>query len=248
MTGSNDSRTRQSAGRLGVGSGASSSTAAAKSSPSLQRAPKRQKLDHLEMTKTNTNVSKYFNRTPGHRTLRSRPQAGLFTSASSHRSDPIVIDEDDMLNVVDASPSRRAGSKTSSPGLMDLISSEGVSYAFDHNKPSPIYQLSSSFEETRNSPKDGESTARLCIQHSTTGAQESAPRLEEAKTPLTPPLSRDGSTARAEASSKPGHVLAMVTKYNGGTIPHLHLRPVGRKNSMKPRSVGPRCPVWCPQN
>jgi hypothetical protein len=249
MTGSNDSRSRQPAGRLAVSSGASSSAAADKRSPSSQRAPKRQKLDHLEATKTNTNVSKYFLMTPGRRTLRSRPQVGPSTPASSHRSDPIVIDEDDAPDVVDPSHSRHTGSKASSPDPMDLISPEDVvSYAFDQNKPSPIRQLSLSFEETRMSPKDGESTARLRKQHNTPGAKESASRLEEAKIPLAPPLSRGGSIARAEASSKPGYVRTMVTKYNGSTVPHRNLQPKSRKNGMKPRAVSPRCPVWCPHN
>jgi hypothetical protein len=253
VTGGNGGRNRQ-VGRLGLGGGGgASSSTAAPSSSLLQRAPKRQKLDHLETTNSS---SKYFHGTAGYRTLRPRPQAGPSTSTSSHRSDPIIIDEDDALDMDDVSPSKRIGSKVSSPDPMDLISSEDVSsYAFDQNKPSPIRQLSSSFEETRRSPKDGESTARLRSLHNATEEQESASRLdregdslEQAKPPLTLTLSRGKSTARAEVSPKPGIVRTLVTKYEGGAVPHLNLRPTPSRKSamkMKPRPVRPCCLVWC---
>ena len=246
FTGGNGSRNRQ-VGRPGpsLGGSASSSTAAAAAKPSpSQRAPKRQKLDHLERT----NSSKYFNKTVINRTLRPRPQAGPSASASSYRSDPIVIDEDDTSDVLDDTPpSMRIGSNASSPDPMDLINSDGVSYAFDQNKPSPICQLSSSLEEKRNSPKDGESTARLRSLHNAASSRESSSPLDKdgdglkrAKAPLTPPLSRgERPTARAEASSKPGKVRAIVSKFDrGGPGPLLNLQTMpNRKNGMKPKQV-----------
>jgi hypothetical protein len=230
-------RNRQ-VGRPGsnLGGSASSSTAAVPS-PS-QRAPKRQKLDHLEKT----NSSKYFHPTPINRTLRPRPQMGPFASASSHRSDPIVIDEDDISDVLDdAPPSKRIGSKASSPDPMDLISSDGVSYAFDQNKPSPICQLSSSLEEKCNSPKDGESTARLRSLHNAPSPRESRSPLdkdgdgvERAKAPLVLSLSRgERPTARAEALCKPGRVQAIASQFDRGVV-NLQKMP-NRKNGMKPK-------------
>ncbi|KAI0250772.1 hypothetical protein BJV78DRAFT_535499 [Lactifluus subvellereus] len=243
MTGGSGSRTRQ-VERLS-GRGASSSRAA--KPPSPQRVSKRQKLDHLEAPSS----SKYFPPTAGQRTLRPRPQVGPSTSTSSHRSDPIIIDEDDVM---DDTPSKRTESKTSSPDPMDLITPEEVSYAFDQSKPSPICQFSSSFEETRKSPKDGESTARLRSQHNATVAQESTSRLDsdgggsvpKKASPPSPlrPRSRGKPTAPTEAASRPGKVQTLVTMYNGSGIPHLNLRPAPRKNAMKPKQLSrPALPI-----
>ena len=202
------------------------------SSPSTS---KRQKLDHPQEGK----LSKFFD-------TRHRPtQAISSTSISSHSSlaiaDTIIIDgEDDTLATKDE-PHELIALETSSPDPMDIINTD-VSYAFDHNKPSPMQQFSS--EEKRKAPQDGASTQRLrkAMMGTESGMLESISRPDSNGDDLQPRshrLSGSDSTALAGMSFGGSNVRSKVALFEPKPdIPHRDLRPLGRqprKSQMRPK-------------
>jgi hypothetical protein len=207
------------------------------SSPSTQLASKRQKLDHSQEGKQ----SKFFYDT------RHRPtQVIPSTSVSSHSSiaiaDAIIIDGEDDAPATKDEPHERIVLGTSSPDPMDIINPD-VSYAFDHNKPSPMQQFSS--EEKRKAPQDGPSTQRL-----RKVMMETEPRmLDSASRPdsngdgvqrLGRRLSPSASAALAGMSSG-GSNVSLKRAFFERNIPHHDLRTFGRqtrKSLMKPKEVG----------
>jgi|SRR5712671_205112 len=203
--------------------------------------PKRLKLDFQENV-----VSRYFDKEVSQR-RQSLPFPS--TSTSSHpgdgTADTIIIDmEDDAPSTSDKSHEPIV-LKLSSPDPMDLIDNE-ISYVFDKDKPSPMRQFSSSYEETRKSPQDGESTQRLrnAMTQAEARTSESASRPAKALPSLLP---RSASPAQTGTSSGQSNVQTKVALFERGhrdSDRHIDLRSIrqSRKNAMKPKSVGSRCP------
>ena len=200
----------------------------AATSSTSQHAPKRQKLDHRE----GEALSKYFPPSSESRTRSQRAQVVLSPSPSrrSRAADAIVIDEDDTSDVNDGF-SKPDTVKTSSPDPMDIINPPPA-YTFDPNKPSPMHQFSSSLEEMRRSPTDGESTARL-RNLKQTEAQYSPSRphgvFQSAKAPVAPRIAPSG---RADGSLGGNKVRKLATFYD--LRAHAYQR---RKDGMKPKQV-----------
>lgn len=212
--------------------------------PSLRQPPKRRKLDHPQ----EKSLSKYFT-LPQRRASQAIPS----TSTSSHPSRPttnaIIIDAEDDTSTTNDHSRETIVLSTSSPDPMDLISPD-LSYGFDQNKRSPISQFSSSLEETRNLPQDGESTLRvrnvmMGVKTRTTASSASFSRpggdTDDAR-PAPTFLSRGESSAQAEASSGRGNVKKKVALYEQNkreNPPHLDLITIRqtRKNAMKPKQV-----------
>ena len=141
---------------------------------------------------------------------------------------------------------------------MDVISPNVFSsYSFDPNKPSPIHAFSSSLEEKRKSPQDGESTLRVrnVMKKPETHTMEPVFRPDSDDDALQrlsktlPVRVRNELTAQAEASSEPGNVKKKVALFevfegNEGNKPtsprHINLLELGqtKKNGMKPKQVG----------
>jgi len=111
--------------------------------------------------------------------------------------------------------------------------------------------FSSSLEEKRKSPQDGESTLRLrnAMKKPETHTMEPVLRPESdddgvrllSKT--LPGLVRNELTAQAEASSEPGNVKKKVALFEASKLrspPHYDLQEIGqtRKNGMKRKQVG----------
>jgi hypothetical protein len=134
---------------------------------------------------------------------------------------------------------------------MDVISPNNVSYVFDQNQPSPIHAFSSSLEEKRKCPKDGESTLRLrnTMKKSETRTTESVSHPDSdddgirRMSKTLPSLVSRNVTAQAEAPLERGFVKERVAFYGGGkpsVTRHLNLAQMSqsKKNSMKPKQVG----------
>jgi hypothetical protein len=202
---------------------------------------KRQKRAHPEQ---NT-LSKYF---PGDVSPHKRTPAVSSTSKSVHpnlaTADAIIIDEDDDTPTTNDDPHDPIVVGTSSPDPMDFLNQK-TSYAFDQKKPTPMDQFSASWEEERSPPQDGASTQRVrkSMKQDVSRRLESASRLDsdgDDVQPGRPFLSgRSHSTARAEASSEQGNVMAKVAFYE--RPPHVDLLAINRqsrKNGMKPKQVG----------
>ncbi|KAI0304381.1 hypothetical protein B0F90DRAFT_1246377 [Multifurca ochricompacta] len=198
---------------------------------------KRAKLTHNKEDK----ISKYFSGATGSRSLPSSPQA----APSFHPicpTDAIVIDEEGDETGVDNNGSKPTALKASSPDPMDLISSE-TSYTFDQSKPSPVHQLSSTFERTHRSPKDGESTARLRSQLQQTDGPEIIyrPGSDDNRvqpTNVSPISPRNAPTGKVDASSENSKVRKLAAAFEPPGVRHLNLRPTqSRKNGMKPKQA-----------
>lgn len=204
----------------------------AATSSSLQHVPKRQKLD----PQGKYTPSKYFSMTPSEpRTRRQRAQAVLSSSPSrrTRAADAIIIDEDDTSDAGDSS-SKPVTLKTSSPDPMDIITPEPA-YLFDQSKPSPIHQFSSSLEEMRRSPTDGESTARLrSLKQTEARSSTSRPNGDSpsAKATVTP---RIGQANRSPGRSNVSQLVSVFEEHTTRRV--LDLQAQCRKNNMKPKQV-----------
>ena len=201
----------------------------AATSSSLQHAPKRQKLNHYR----GDTQSKFFStpqsepRTRRQRTLSASPPR------PGNATDAIVIDEDDTPDL-NGSSSKPDTLTTSSPDPMDII--REPAYSFDPSKPSPIHQFSSSLEELRGSPADGESTARLRHMNQ---AEEPCPP-SGSKAPVSPIVVPSAQTDRP---LEKGRVKKLANIFEAAVpvpVPCFDLRTVrerGRKEAMKPKQV-----------
>ena len=207
-------------------------------SSSSQPASKRQKLD-------GNDVSKYFTKQSSEPRTRSRRAQVVLSPSPSRRgraADAIVIDEEDDTSDSSSKPITLKTSspdpdpsKTSSPDPMDIIP-HPPAYTFDPSKPSPMHQFSSSWEEMRRSPTDGESTARL-RNLKQTEAQYSPSRpygnLQSAKASITPGVAPSGRADRSSGGNN-------VTKLRSRFEPPVDLQArtkQNRKDAMKPKQV-----------
>ena len=231
--------------------------AGSSSTSRLSQTTKRRKLEHLQ-----GDVSKYFS---NENSVRRGSRAIPSTSTSSRPSstivaasvDPIIIDAEDDAPATDDDSHEPIVLRTPSPDQLDVISPNTVSYSFDQNKPSPMDAFSSSLEEKRKSPQDGESTLRVrnVVKKSEMRTTESVSRpdsdgddvLRLSKT--LPVLLSRNATAQAEASSGGGYVKRRVAYFDGiegknknASGPrYINLEQLSqsRKNGMKPKQVGP---------
>jgi hypothetical protein len=221
----------------GRGGRAGSSRALASSSSRI--VSKRQKLDHPE-----ENISKFFPREVTRpRPAQIDPSTPLYSHPRLAITDAIIIDGEDDTPATNDDPHEPIVLGTSSPDPMDLINSEH-SYAFDHNKPSPMHEFSSVLEEKRKSPQDGASTLRL----RKAVKQDEARKWESASRPDGDgdDVSTSESTARAEVSSGRSNVMSKVALFEDfedrrDNTPHFNLRTFtgqSRKSMMKPKQVG----------
>jgi len=232
--------TRQVEGRDGKAGSSSTS----RPSPPRQTT-KRRKLGHPQ-----GDVSKYFsNETPVRRgswaipstSTSSRPSSSTITTSAN----AIVIDAEDDPPATNDDSHEPILLKTSSPDPMDVISPNNASYVFDQNKPSPIHAFSSSLEEKRKSPQDGESTLRVrnAMKKSETRTTESVscPDSDDdgvRRTSKTLPglLSRNAA-AQAETSYVK-ETVALFEGRNQSSTRHINLEQLSRKNGMKRKQVG----------
>ena len=210
----------------------------AATSSSSQHAPKRRKVNHDgEVT-----LSKHFplpSSPPEPRTRRQRAQAVSSSSPTrhGHATDTIVIEDEDDTPDLNDSSSKPDTLTTPSPDPMDLLR-DSHPYAFDPRKPSPINQFSSSIEETRKSPTDGESTARLRRQNQVDQPYLSSRTYgpsQSAKAPVTPTIAPNMQT---DELPQQGRVKQLASHYDNV----IDLRKQGRKNAMKPRQVSLSAP------
>ena len=239
---------RQVEGRDGKAGSSSSS----RPSPSRQTT-KRRKLEQPG------DVSKYFSKEiPGRRGSLAIPSTSTSSRPSSATANPIIIDAEDDAPATNDDSHEPIVLRTSSPDPMDVISPNVFSsYSFDPNKPSPIHAFSSSLEEKRKSPQDGESTLRVrnVMKKPETHTMEPVFRPDsdddalQRLSKILPVRVRNESTAQAEASSEPGNVKKKVAFFevfegNEGNKPtsprHINLLELGqtKKNGMKPKQVG----------
>lgn len=202
------------------------------SSPSTS---KRQKLDHPQEGK----LSKFFD--TRHRPTQVIPSTSISSHSSLAIADTIIIDGEDDTPATKDEPHELIALETSSPDPMDIINTD-VSYAFDHNKPSPMQQFSS--EEKRKAPQDGASTQRLrkAMMGTESGMLESISRPDSNGDDLQPRshrLSGSDSTALAGMSFGGSNVRSKVALFEPKPdIPHRDLRPLGRqprKSQMRPK-------------
>jgi hypothetical protein len=183
------------------------------------------------------------------RTRRQRAQAVLSSSPTrpGHATDTIVIEDEDDTSDLNDSSSKPDTLTTSSPDPINLIGSDLMPdnhpYSFDTSKPSPIHQFSSTVEEMRKSPTDGESTARLrhqnqadqpCISSRTYPSQS-------VKAPVTPTIAQNMQT---DGLPQEGRVKQLVHQFED--VPLIDLRKDlpkrGRKDAMKPKQVSLSAP------
>jgi hypothetical protein len=208
---------------------------------SSRHTPKRQKLGPSEQ---NT-LSKYFHEdvSPYKRTP-AIPSTSKSVHPNLATADAIIIDEEDDTPTTNDDPHDPIVVGASSPDPMDFLNQKH-SYAFDQKKPTPMDQFSASWEEERKSPRDGASTQRVrkLMKQDVSRRLESASRLdsdEDDVQPGRPFLSgRSQSTARAEASSRQGSVMAKVAFFERPRhVDLLSINKQSKKNGMKPKQVG----------
>jgi len=187
------------------------SSSTSRPSPSRQTT-KRRKLEHPL-----GDVSGYFSKEIP---VRRGPLAIPSTPTSSHPSsttatatastDAIIIDAEDDAPATNDDFHEPIMLRTLFPDPMDVI---GLNYSngFGQNNPSPVYTLTSSLEEKRKSPQDREST--LGVRNAMKKAIEPVSRPDSdgddirRRLKILPGLlSRNRSTAQAEASSGRGNV------------------------------------------
>jgi hypothetical protein len=202
-------------------------------------------------------VSKYFvGEVLERRGSLAIPSTSTSPRPSSATANAIIIDEeDDAPATIDDSDSHAAiVLRTSSPDPMDVIG-PNHSYVFDSNKPSPMNAFSSTLEEKRKSPQDGESTSRLRntwkkieprTMESVSRPDSDDDGLRRLSKTLPVILAKNEATAQAEASSGQGNVKEKVALFEGNkpsSPRHLNLQKLGqtRKNGMKPKEVGLSC-------
>ena len=188
--------------------------------------------------------------------MRRGSQAIQSISTSSHPSsataNPPIIDAEDDAPATNDNFHEPIVLRTSFPDPMDVIGPND-SYVFGQNNFSPVHTFSSSLEEKRKSLQDGESTLRMRNAMKKTIESVSRPdsdgdairRLSKILPGL---LSRNESTAQAEASSGRGDVkekLALYERNKPSSPPSYNLRILGltRKNGMKRKQVG-LCPYY----
>ena len=228
--------------------GKAGSSSRSRLAPSRQTT-KRRKLGHQ------ADVSKYFvGDVPERRGSLAIPSTSTSSRPSSATANAIIIDEEDDAPATIDDPDSHAAIvlRTSSPDPMDVIGPNHC-YVFDQSKPSPIHTFSSTLEEKRKSPQDGESTFRLrnTMKKIEPRTIESVSRpdsdddgLRRISKTLPGMLARNEVTAQAEASSGRGYVKEQVALLEGnnkpGGPPHLNLKTLQqtKKDGMKPKQVG----------
>lgn len=227
-----------------------SSSAPGPSSSRHHHASKRRRLDHLQENKKN--VSKFFDDDgSGNQHFQAIPSTSTSSHPSCATADAIVIDGEDDSAATNDDLHEPIVLETSSPDPMDLISPD-VSYAFDQKKPSPLQQLSSTLEEMRKPPQDGESTLRVrhVLKQAEAPSSKSASHLDSdgsrvQRARALPTLSESKLTAQVGVSSEGNNVQTKVALYeqNKQVSPHIDLKLKAtmrrsRKSVMKPKQVG----------